>query len=508
MAEQYDVIVIGAGLGGLAAAASLAKAGLGVALFEKHTVPGGYASSFVRGRYEFEVSLHELSGIGHPGHPGPFYRLLSDLGITDKVTFLPIKDAYRTVLPGLDMVLPCGRQAYQETLIRQFPREAKGIKTFLDRVFSLAKEIEEFTSAGGRINPLKIPFMFPNILRYLPAVWGDVLDRDVADPMARAVLSQYWGYFGNGPSTASFFYFAPALAGYLAYGPAYVKGRSQALSNAFVQVIEAAGGTVRFATGIRHIITAGDAVHGVVTEGGEVFEADYIVSNADPVTTCARLIGTNRIDRSFFASLGPARIATSTINIYLGVARTAEELGFRCHENFVNKDEHFDAHAAMMKTIGAPGATLVTCYNTVDPQISPPGTSMVVLTSLFRGEPWVTLDPERYVSTKMQVADAMIRDAERIAPDIRKYAEVVEVATPLTNVRYTGNLGGSIYGFGNEPTYHTVLRQGYRGPLKGLYFVGAWTQPGGGFEPAITSGILGAAMVVGDRKGVPVRGLV
>ncbi len=68
--EKYDVIIIGAGNGGLAAAATCAKEGLKTLLLEKHNIPGGSASSFVRGRFEFEPSLHELSGIGNPGDPG------------------------------------------------------------------------------------------------------------------------------------------------------------------------------------------------------------------------------------------------------------------------------------------------------------------------------------------------------------------------------------------------------------------------------------------------------
>jgi len=80
MARHYDAIVIGAGLGGLAAATTLAHEGLGVLLLERHNVPGGYATSFVRGRYEFEVALHKMSGIGTPEHRGNVYRSLEHLG--------------------------------------------------------------------------------------------------------------------------------------------------------------------------------------------------------------------------------------------------------------------------------------------------------------------------------------------------------------------------------------------------------------------------------------------
>ena len=78
--KAYDVIVIGAGNGGLAAAATCAKAGLSTLLLEKHNLPGGSASSFVRGRFEFEPSLHELSGIGTPEEPGMVEEFFNRIG--------------------------------------------------------------------------------------------------------------------------------------------------------------------------------------------------------------------------------------------------------------------------------------------------------------------------------------------------------------------------------------------------------------------------------------------
>src|SRR5512136_1427143 len=130
MTKKYDAIVIGAGLGGLSAATMLAKNGLGVLLLERHNVPGGYATSFVRGRYEFEVALHELSGIGPPEHRGNLYRYLDYLGVTRRVEFLRVANMYRSVFPDLDITLPVGREACEEVLCRAFPHEAAGIRRF------------------------------------------------------------------------------------------------------------------------------------------------------------------------------------------------------------------------------------------------------------------------------------------------------------------------------------------------------------------------------------------
>ena len=497
MVKRYDVIVIGAGLGGLSAATMLSSRNQRVLLLERHNVPGGYASSFVRGRYEFEISLHQLSGIGRPEERGGLYNYLAELGVADRVEFVPMPDLYRSVFPDLDVVLPVGREAYEAALCDTFPHEARGIRRFLQCVFDFRSGIQQLERERQHLNPLTTVVKFRRVLRLVPATWAQVLNSHVGDPRARAVLSQYWGYFGNRPSRAPFMYFAMALTSYVTIGPVYVKGRSQALSNAFIAAFEESGGEVRFNCGARKITTSNGRVTGVITEHDEEIAADAVVSNADPVTTCHDLIGVQRVPRRFFTSLRPRERGVSSVNVYLGVDSSPQELGFTHRENFVNASYDTDANARTMSDISAsPGVTLVTCYNTVSPDISPPGTSMVVLTTLHHGEPWTRVAPGDYLATKRRVAQAMLRMGESICPRLRERAEVVEVGTPLTNMRYLNALGGAVYGFANTAYDHTFLRMSARGPLAGLFFAGASTQPGGGFDPCVQSGNTAAKMAL------------
>jgi phytoene dehydrogenase-like protein len=496
MSKSYDAIVIGAGLGGLAAATTLAHSGLETLLLERHNVPGGYATSFCRGRYEFEVALHELSGIGPPERRGNTYRALEFLGVTDKVEFLHVPELYRVVClepsasgPGLDITLPVGREGFESALVGAFPHEARGIHRFLDRVFAFGRDYARYLRERRKIHPASVPFRFPHLVRYLPATWGQVLDRDVKDPAARAVLSAYWGYVGMPPSQISFVYMASTLAAYVRRGAAFPKGRSQALSNAFLARFEELGGEARMNCGVRRITASNGRVTGVITESEEEIQARWIVSNADPIATCREMIGLEQVPASFFARLQSSEVAASTINVYLGVARTAADLGLSEHEIFVNTSYDADPDYERMKTIAPPLAIAVTCYNVVYPDISPPGTSIVVLTALAYGEPWAQVPPSEYVATKNRIADAMIELAEQVAPGLREHAEVVEVSTPLTNMRYANALGGSIYGFNQPPRDNMAWRMDYKGPLDRLYFAGAWTQPGGGFEPTMMSGV-------------------
>jgi len=496
---QYDVIVVGAGLGGMSAATFLAKNGLSVLLLERHNVPGGFATSFVRGRYEFEIALHELSGAGSDGR-GDIGRYLNYLGVLDKIEIITMPNLYRSIFPDMDVTLPAGLEAYEAKLCELFPDEAKGISKFLGRIVAFYQEFSQISKLPKRPGPMEVAMRYPNFFRYMNATWAQVLYRDVKSPRARAVISQYWGYFGLPPSQINFMYFALGLASYLKYGPSFIKGRSQTLSNAFIATLEEHGGQVRFNCGVKSITVENGQVTGVITDDGTRYQARWVVSNADPIATCRRMIDPAEVPDKFFRRLQASTIGPGTVNVYLGVNLPPEKIKLTDHENFINPDDDFDAQYEMMKKIVRPTGCLATLYNHVYPEISPPGTSVVVLTALAYGEPWYDVPPDKYVAVKNDVADAMLDVAEKYAPGLREYAEVVEVATPLTNMRYAGTLGGSIYGFDQPPHDNVINRMGHRGPLAGLYFVGAWTQPGGGFGPCMISGQMAGSMILKTWK--------
>ncbi|MGV9314605.1 FAD-dependent oxidoreductase, partial [Streptomyces sp. NPDC003691] len=114
MSVDYDVIVIGAGNAGLAAAATLQRGGQRTLLLERHNVPGGAATTFVRGRFEFEVSLHQLGGMGGPA---PLRQVLDEMDVTGRVEFIQDDQLYRTVVPGvLDVTLPADWRGITDVL--------------------------------------------------------------------------------------------------------------------------------------------------------------------------------------------------------------------------------------------------------------------------------------------------------------------------------------------------------------------------------------------------------
>lgn len=481
--------------------AFLAKAGKKVLLLERHNVPGGYASSFTRGRFEFEISLHELSGLGSEQDKGPLWRILNDCDVARRVEFIRIPEFYRSVFPDLDITIPVGRQNFEDVMTDQFPHQAEDIRRFSDIMFKFADEALRANRVGMKM-VMQQQDEFPTLLANFGKTLAQVLNPIVTDEKARAVLGQVWGYYTLPPSTLSFLIYALGTASYLRFGPAHIKGKSQALSQAFVDAIEDYGGEVRLGNGVSRILVDAGKVRGVVTDDGEEILAPVVVSNANPVTACLELIGRDQVPSWYLKRLGASTPGASTFNIYCGVACDYRDLGLRNHENFVNTGYDLDEHAKLIRAgIGVePAEAAVTAYNAVDPDFSPPGTSNIVITAIAYADPWLKLAPDKYVEAKNEVAAKFLRLAEMVAPDLRNHLEVVEVATPLTNARYTGTYGGSIIGFDENYAGTGIARMPGRGPLEGLYFTGAYTYIGGGYEPSIASGYLACKDVLKDLE--------
>ena len=499
--KDYEVIVIGAGLGGISAAASLAKAGKKVLLLERHNVPGGYATSFVRGRYEFEVALHGLSGLGDRDNLGPILKILNASGVAPKVEFLRIPEVFKGYYPDFELTLPVGRENHEEALCRQFPGEKEGIKNYIAIIFEFADQALKANRIGMKA-VMQDPGPFSTLMTYYGKSLAQVIDPLIKDEKLRAVLGQTWGYYALPPSRLSFLVYTLGMASYIRFGMAHIRGTSQALSQAFIDAIEENGGKVWLNKGVKRILTSRGRVSGVLADDGTELSTQYVVCNANPLTAALQLLGRDKVPAWYLNRLGAWSGGASTFNVYLGVDCDSRKLGLDVHENFVNVSYDLEKQYACMKSSVdfQPDGIAITAYSIGDKTVAPPGASSLVLTSIAYAEPWLKLKPDEYQEAKHRLAAKMIKTAERAAPDLSRHIEAVEVATPLTNIRYTGNPGGSIVGFDEnyQGTGSDHLPQ--RGPVEGLYFAGAWVNIGGGFEPCIASGALAARQVIKDME--------
>lgn len=495
--STYDVIVIGAGNGGLTAAATLTQKGLRVLLLERHNIPGGCATSFCRGRFEFEVALHQLSGMGTPEKPGPLRMTLDRMNVLNKLEFIPIRDLYRFVIPDkIDITLKPDRTKVMDELNQHFPHEKEGIQQYLDLVYSFFTEvIGVFYLNDPETNPRKYPLYYKYVLK----TTQEVMDQFIKDPLLQAVLSPFWTYVGLPPSKMAFVDMAAMLFAYIEFVPFHVKGGSQSISNAIADTIIENGGCIRFNCGVKKIIVENDRVSGVITDQGETILAENIISNASKLSTYMDLMGKDHIPEPVINELKQCRISPSAFTLYMGLDCDPGQVGITESSNFIVPGVDNDSIFNRMKDIDIndKDAMMLSCYNLIDSGFSPPGTCQVALVTLKYGDPWLAIPPEQYADEKYRIAAAMLKEAEKTFPGLQQHIEEIEIATPITHLRYLGTPRGSIYGFENHIKDSTLFIPN-DSSVKGLYLAGGSVGLCG-FQPTLDSGVVTAKKLIRDR---------
>lgn len=227
MTEQYDAIIIEAGLGGLTAGAKLAKEGKKVLLIEQHYIVGGCATVFKRKDFTFEVGLHELDGLHEQDLKTKIFR---ELGVFDNVEFIKLPEFYRFKNDRIDIVIPHGTEEAIKVLTKHFPEEEKGIKKYFRTINSLREEVYSFPS--NRMKQLLMlplsPFLFPSLLTAQYSSIGGFLDKIIKNSELKLLLLANLLYYHDDPYKLSLLYFAGAQSGYY-QSSYYIKGGSQKL---------------------------------------------------------------------------------------------------------------------------------------------------------------------------------------------------------------------------------------------------------------------------------------
>ncbi|NQU64517.1 MAG: NAD(P)/FAD-dependent oxidoreductase [SAR324 cluster bacterium] len=489
---DYEAVVIGAGNGGLTAAVTLARSGVKTLLLERHNIPGGCATSFLRGRFEFEVALHQLSGVGTEGFAGPLRGTLSDLGVLEDIELVQMENLYRIVYPGkMDITLKADRASATAELKDHFPTEAKKIDQYFDFLFQYCTEwVNVLVLRDTEATPAKYPLYFKYALKPTQSVF----DEYGFSPLLQTALNIYWSYLGIPPSRLPYGDFALLMWAYLEFKPWHIKGGSQALSSALLNAFYAAGGEARFNCGAKKIRVSDNRITGVVTEVGDDISTGRIVSNAGTYNTYVDLIDAEQVPVTRDRELGTRTIGTSAFTLFMGFDREPAELDIHETTNFLVTSTDTEKAYQKSRTLEPPQFTLFSCYDVDDPDFSPKGSCQGAFLTLNYGEPWLSVPPTQYFDTKYRYAESLLKILHAVFPKCKSHVEELDVATPLTHMRYLGHPGGAIYGF-DQYAKDTDMFLKKKSPIKGLYHAGAWVGLGG-FQPTLMSGQSAARSIV------------
>ena len=495
--NQFDAIIIGSGLGGLSCAAAFARQGFKPLVLEQHNRPGGYATTFKRpGGFVFDVSLHSTS----VGDRDGIHNLIPGFPEITDVEFLPHPNLYRVIYPDHDIRVPHRNiKEYIGILSGHFPEEQEGIKGIIDDVKGISRDIAKISNARGKVDMSQFPVEFPYLFNCYSKSWGEVVDERIVNPKLKAIISSQWGYYGLPPSQLSSYYYAMPAIGYLGRGGYYPRGKSQKISNALVQYIEEHGGKVMLKTRVKKVLTKEHTAYGVKTDKGEEFAGKVVISNANAYDTFHKMLSEEQYLNDYFTKLEKFSVSLSSFQIFLGLKNdlvgasgiTDSEIFY---ESGYDMDESYQAaKKADVENCGI-GLTL---YDNIYKGYSPQGKNTLNIMTLQGFNHWEKYESDylkgnkaAYRREKEQMADILIKRIEKtLLPGLSEAIEVKEIGTPLTNVRYTSNYRGAIYGWDQTLNNSGQNRLPHHTPIKNLYLSGAWTKPGHGYGGVLWSGL-------------------
>ncbi len=508
-ADAWDAVIIGAGLGGLSCAAAFARQGFRPIVLEQHSVAGGYATSFRRpGGFEFDVSLHSTTA----GERNGVYNLIPGFPEIEDVKFVPHQSLYRAIFPEHDIRVPQrDPNSYKAMLIELFPAEAAGIDELFKTMAGLTDDIGRYQGASGQVDMSKFPTEFPYLFQNYNRTWGQLQDSCLKDPQAKAILSSQWAYYGLPPSKLACMYYALPLWGYLTRGGYYPIGRSQTISDALVRFIESHGGQVLRGALAERILVSDGAASGVRLADGREFVGRAIVANANAPDVFHKLLAPGECAPDYLARIDSLQMSVSAFQVFLGLnSDIVKAAGVPDTEVFYYPGYDPEADYAAVLTADMERCGFgVTLYDNLFEGYSPAGKNTLSIITLQGYDAWQPYeaaylegDKQAYRAEKERLADILIEQVERrLLPGLRDAIEVREIGTPLTNLRYTKNSRGAIYGWDQTVGNSGSTRLPHRTPVRNLYLAGAWTSPGHGYGAVIPSGLLCFAEVMRDWQG-------
>ncbi|NCA67007.1 MAG: NAD(P)/FAD-dependent oxidoreductase [Clostridia bacterium] len=505
--KNYDVVVIGAGNGGLTAAAVAAKSGLKTLLIEQHNLPGGFATSFVRGRFEFEPSLHELCDHGPSDNLGGVGNLFKNLGLD--VEWLPIPDAYRMIITGkgeeMDIVMPFGIKEYIDKMEYYVPGSRAKTEEFIALCQEILDAIGYIAASKGVTDKKVMMKQFPNFLRTAPYSIEQVENAMKIPQKVKDILNAYWCYLGIPVTRCNFTVFAAMLLKYLIHGAYIPKHRSHEISSALEAKIREFKGEILFNTKVKKILVEDNKVIGVITDKGERINTAHIISNATAHTVYSSMIEPAcAVPPIAIKSANARRVGPGGYVVYLGLNKTAEELGLKDYSYFIYHSTDTEKLYDSMKRRGNDIIQATVCLNVANPGCSPEGTSIMSFTTLFAENAWDDVTAENYVKEKNKIAYRIVDDFEKSTGiKIKDSIEEFEVASPVTFANYCNAYNGSIYGYEPDSWDSLLPRMMMMEQdvlIKGLRFSGGFAFRLHGYSSSYASGETVALLTVKDIK--------
>jgi phytoene dehydrogenase-like protein len=507
--NNFDAIVIGSGIGGLAFAAIMAKLRKWrVLVLERHFKIGGFTHTFSRpGGWSWDVGLHYVGDMGD----GMLGRQLFDYITDRKVKWNAMPDVYDVFLyPSLEVKASKGEANFRRALIDAFPNERASIEQYFRDLKSAANWMTRHFMAT--VAPAPLSWLVRAVNRStanLPLGLTQLyLESHFRDPRLRAVLASQWADYGVPPGQSAFATHALIATHYL-NGAWYPAGGAGEIAEATGAVIRASGGDLLPNHDVTKILLEGDRAVGVEADikkgknGARAeFRAPVVVSDTGAWSTFARLLPSS-VSLPFRSELATPPAGFQCVELFLGLRADPRELGFRGENYWIfSSFDHDEMYTQRNNLLEGPAPMAYLSFPSLkNPQATRHTADVIAPFSYraleaYRHEPWRRRGPA-YESAKIHITEALLDIVEQHHPGFRALVEYSELGTPLSFEYFTAAPSGAIYGYPGTPEKYRKAWLGPGTPISSLYLTGADAAVLG-IVGALMGGVLAASRVLGS----------
>lgn len=405
-------------------------------------MPGGSATSFVRGRFEFESALHELCDLGTEERPGTVRKLFDQYEA--KMKWHLEQNLFHLIVPGkTDLVLPSGIDPFAKKMEELVPGCEASVRELL-RLGALAAEAQAYAMNPNH-NNLVMMTKYADFLRLASVTTREGFEAIQMPKAAQDILNTYWCYLGAPPDYLGFLTTAQMIYKYVYYKPGQLDKKSHNLSLTLVDVIRKNGGDVWFNCEVEQILFENGRAVGVLLHGKKLY-AKHIIANCSPSAVMGKLLPDDVKPPIKAVKLANARkIALELETMYVGLNRSAEELGINEYSTLVMSDTDPDDQYRKANGVDK-GVFIANCLNVIIPESSPKGTCTLFFTTFGDSREWAGLEPKDYYKKKNERMKDWVDYYEKTTGiTIRPYIEEITFATPATFCRYPNSPNGTPY---------------------------------------------------------------
>ena len=497
--EQYDTIVIGAGVSGLSCAAHLAKAGKKIIVFEQNKRPGGYCCSYIRRGLIFDPGAHWIiDGEG-------FNFLLAELGV-DPIEFTQLKAVYRILGPTKYVdILMSKRELFEKTMRRSFPTiKDAALEELIELALLLEEEMNtmptdslELLSFFGKASMgFQMLTKVKNMMKYSRMKLKDFLEEMFPDDEykdLRAALHIVPGE--DATAIALLIFIALGMSG-SAYSP---KGGAQQIPDALARAVKNNKGKLAYSKRVTKINLEGKKVVGITLDDKTEYFARSIVSSIDAKQLYYQLLNPELLPKKLKMKLEETPIASSWFSVSIVTDLNPADYDFDGTDVlFLNTNDIIEAGIPNNPEINSFVAKFNTLHDdsfrTSKARENYHGIHILAPATFDHNNFWRAGSKlnrgKRYEKHKIDYANILVNRLEQKLPGLSKHIKHMDVSTPLTYHRYTLNHQGS--GLGWQDMIMWKQKVPY---IKGLYACGMWSFPGPMVEPSIESGKNAAHLV-------------